>query len=190
MRCPFPVCCHAQQTGNGRGDLRPSLPTGSRQFFSTTAFIKMKLRQAWPMAARIFMIPSAASRPCMNSANRQKRNSAPSLRSTNVLKGRLMDNQAAAVLPEVLIEPAEKQLNALLDKQQTAFKQAIDKRDYHQAYTLIATLQPALAELFEKVKILADDPKSAKIVSRCSSAFSISSNRCSTSAKSRKNKYQ
>lgn len=74
-------------------------------------------------------------------------------------KGQINGNQAAAVLPEVLIEPAEKQLNALLDKQQTAFKQAIDKRDYQQAYTLIATLQPALAELFEKVKILADDPK-------------------------------
>lgn len=74
-------------------------------------------------------------------------------------KGQLNGNQLRHVMPEALIEPAEKQLYALLDQQQEAFKHAIDRKNYHQAYTLIASIQPALADLFDQVKILADDPK-------------------------------
>lgn len=74
-------------------------------------------------------------------------------------KGQLNGHQALSVAQEFLLEPAEKQLNALLDRQQMAFKEALKQRDYNQAYALIATIQPALADLFEQVKILADDPK-------------------------------
>jgi glycyl-tRNA synthetase len=74
-------------------------------------------------------------------------------------KGQLNGHEAASVAKERLIEPAEKQLHALLDRQQIAFKDALIKRDYDQAYALIATIQPALADLFDQVKILADDPK-------------------------------
>ena len=41
----------------------------------------------------------------------------------------------------------------------SAFQDALHKRDYNRAYALIATIQPALAALFDHVKILADDPK-------------------------------
>jgi glycyl-tRNA synthetase len=74
-------------------------------------------------------------------------------------KGQLNGHQAMSVTQEWLIEPAEQQLNTLLDRQQVAFKEALAKRDYNQAYALIATIQPALANLFEQVKILTDDPK-------------------------------
>lgn len=74
-------------------------------------------------------------------------------------KGQLGGHQAVSIAQEWLIEPAEKHLNNLLNQQQLAFKEALGKRDYNQAYALIATIQPALAELFDRVKILADDPK-------------------------------
>jgi glycyl-tRNA synthetase len=74
-------------------------------------------------------------------------------------KGQLNGHEVTSVVPDWLTEPAEQQLNALLDRQQIAFQQALAKRDYNQAYALIATIQPALANLFDQVKILADDPK-------------------------------
>lgn len=74
-------------------------------------------------------------------------------------KGQLNGHHTINIAQESLIEPAEQQLNTLLDRQQKAFQEALTKRDYNQAYALIATIQPALADLFEQVKILADDPK-------------------------------
>ena len=74
-------------------------------------------------------------------------------------KGQLNGHHAMHVVPEQLVEPAEQQLNTLLNHQQTAFQEALTKRDYNRAYALIATIQPALADLFDQVKILADDPK-------------------------------
>lgn len=73
-------------------------------------------------------------------------------------KGQLNGHHAISVVQERLIEPAEQQLNALLNHQQSAFLEALAKRDYNRAYALIATIQPALADLFDQVKILADDP--------------------------------
>lgn len=73
-------------------------------------------------------------------------------------KGQLNGHQTMNVAQEWLIEPAEKHLQTLLDQQQVSFKEALEKRDYNQAYALIATIQPALATLFDQVKILADDP--------------------------------
>lgn len=74
-------------------------------------------------------------------------------------KGQLEGHKAAEISQERLIEPAEQQLYTLLENQQIIFNETLAKRDYNQAYALIATIQPPLALLFEKVKILADDPK-------------------------------
>ncbi len=74
-------------------------------------------------------------------------------------KGQLNGHHKGAVLKEWLKEPAEKSLNELLEKQAIQFKEALAEHDYSQTYKLIATLQPALATLFDEVKILADDPK-------------------------------
>jgi glycyl-tRNA synthetase len=74
-------------------------------------------------------------------------------------KGQINGQKTTTIAQEYLIETAEKNLNSLLDKQQTAFSEALAKGDYNQAYALIAMIQPALASLFNEVKILADDPK-------------------------------
>lgn len=74
-------------------------------------------------------------------------------------KGQLNGHHSIHIIQDRLIEPAEQQLHALLDHQQQAFQEALAKRDYHQAYALIAKIQPALANLFDQVKILADDLK-------------------------------
>lgn len=72
-------------------------------------------------------------------------------------RGQLNGHQAANISFKLLLEPAEQKLNSLLDIQQPAFQEALSKHDYNQAYALIATIQPALADLFDQVKILADD---------------------------------
>lgn len=60
---------------------------------------------------------------------------------------------------ERLAEAAEKSLFSILSKQNKPFHDALGKKKYNEAYSLIATIQPPLAELFDNVKILADDPK-------------------------------
>ena len=45
----------------------------------------------------------------------------------------------------------------MLNSIQTQFQQAISGKQYDVAYGLIAQIQPALAKLFDEVKILADD---------------------------------
>jgi len=74
-------------------------------------------------------------------------------------KGQLNGHHAINIVKERLIEPAEQQLDALLNHQQNAFQEALTKRDYNRAYALIATIQPTLANLFDQVKILADEPE-------------------------------
>ena len=73
-------------------------------------------------------------------------------------KGQINGHHTTSVLQALLIEPAEQNLQGLLDRQQVAFKDALAKRNYNEAYALIATIQPALANLFDQVKILTDDP--------------------------------
>lgn len=77
-------------------------------------------------------------------------------------KGQLDGHQKEGVSTEWLKEPAEKYLNMLLDEQQPAFEQALAQHHYHQAYALIATIQPALDTLFSEVKIMTDDPQLRK----------------------------
>lgn len=74
-------------------------------------------------------------------------------------KGQLNGHHYPQIDEKLLLEPAEKNLHALLSDQQTAFERSLNEKDYNQAYRLIATIQPALADLFNEVKILADDPK-------------------------------
>ncbi|MEC7839293.1 MAG: glycine--tRNA ligase [Chlamydiota bacterium] len=74
-------------------------------------------------------------------------------------KGQL-SNQAKVPFSETLLtENAEISLNKLLNDTQQSFDEAIASKNYDEAYTLIATIQPALASLFDEVKILADDEK-------------------------------
>jgi glycyl-tRNA synthetase len=71
-------------------------------------------------------------------------------------------NSFSSELPfssNLMVENAEKQLNQILDSLQEPFKNAIQRKDYNQAYTLIAEIQKPLGKLFDEVKILADDPK-------------------------------
>lgn len=72
-------------------------------------------------------------------------------------KGQLNEHVLSPIDVELLTEPPEKRLNELLDHQLPEFQTALKKRNYNQAYKLIATIQPALADLFDQVKILADD---------------------------------
>lgn len=72
-------------------------------------------------------------------------------------KGQLGGYAPTAFSSALLLEPAEKQLDRDLNAMEEPFSQAIATRNYDQAYQLIAQLQPALASLFEQVKILDDD---------------------------------
>jgi glycyl-tRNA synthetase len=77
-------------------------------------------------------------------------------------KGQIQGTNGANVAVELLKEEPEKKLYQLLEGQQKAFEDSISKRDYNQAYELIAKVQPALAELFDKVKILSDEEQIRK----------------------------
>lgn len=74
-------------------------------------------------------------------------------------KGQLSHQQSFPFSQNLLKEPAEKELDHLLNRLQPFFHQALAEQNYNEAYTLIAQIQPALAKLFDDVKILADDPK-------------------------------
>jgi glycyl-tRNA synthetase len=72
-------------------------------------------------------------------------------------KGQLNGDKNVKISEELLVEPAEKNFYSALNKQNKPFQEALDKRQYNDAYSLIATIQPPLADLFDNVKILADD---------------------------------
>lgn len=73
-------------------------------------------------------------------------------------KGQLNGHALPEIDKKLLLETAEKKLNDLLDHQLPDFQRAIKLRKYNEAYALIASVQPALADLFNQVKILADEP--------------------------------
>lgn len=73
-------------------------------------------------------------------------------------KGQVSNAQVVPFSNELLVEEAEKELDSLLSKTQDEFTAAIQNHKYDEAYQLIAKLQPALARLFDEVRILADDP--------------------------------
>lgn len=71
-------------------------------------------------------------------------------------KGQL-ENQPKFQLNETLFaEPQEKELANCLNQIASSWP---EKRDYTSAFSLLSTLKGPLADLFEHVKILADDPK-------------------------------
>ncbi len=73
--------------------------------------------------------------------------------------GQLGARHPGLIIPERLIEPAERQLQLFLDRQHPVFEEALTRRDYAHAYALLAELQAPLATLFDQVKILSDDPE-------------------------------
>lgn len=76
-------------------------------------------------------------------------------------KGQLVNTQNHRVTfsTDLLKENAEKNLHQLLNQNQIQFEQVIQLHNYDKAYELIADIQPGIAQLFDEVKILADDPK-------------------------------
>jgi len=59
----------------------------------------------------------------------------------------------------LLLEKEEKNLFSAIQSKQKQFSQAVSSREYTQAFHLLSELQLPLAELFDNVKILADDEK-------------------------------
>lgn len=74
-------------------------------------------------------------------------------------KGQLANTQSVAFSTELLKENAEKNLSDLLNQKHSQFLQTIRMHDYDKAYELIADIQPGVAQLFDEVKILTEDPK-------------------------------
>jgi len=73
-------------------------------------------------------------------------------------KGQLDHSQKWNFHKEKLQEPAEQLLHTSLMEMEERFNRALDKKHYEEAYRMIAEVQPPLALLFDKVKILSDDP--------------------------------
>jgi glycyl-tRNA synthetase len=59
---------------------------------------------------------------------------------------------------KLLEEPAEKQLYMALEEAESLIREAIDRRRYDQAYGHLAKLQSPLAQFWNQVKVVADDP--------------------------------
>jgi glycyl-tRNA synthetase len=74
-------------------------------------------------------------------------------------KGQLEKPAATAFVPSLAVEPAEKELVHALGTLQKHWKETLNGSNYLEAFRMIAKLQEPLAKLFDKVKILADDPQ-------------------------------
>ncbi len=74
-------------------------------------------------------------------------------------KGQLQKPSLTPFNPSLAKEKAEIELACTLDEINKTWKEALNDRNYVQAFRLMAKLQPSLAKLFDTVKILADDPK-------------------------------
>jgi glycyl-tRNA synthetase len=74
-------------------------------------------------------------------------------------KGQIPNGNPLPFEKELLKEPAEQELAKTLDEVEKDVSQAIQLHDYKKAYEHLALLQPSLNQLFEEVKILADDQR-------------------------------
>jgi glycyl-tRNA synthetase len=74
-------------------------------------------------------------------------------------KGQLEKPATTTFVPSLATEPAEQELMQALDLLHKHWKGALKEQKYLDAFRMIAKLQAPLAKLFDKVKILADDPK-------------------------------
>ena len=72
-------------------------------------------------------------------------------------KGQINTNSKIPLNKQLLIETPEKELNDLLEQSEVSFSELVSNHHYEQAYSQMATIQPKLANLFDHVKILADD---------------------------------
>jgi glycyl-tRNA synthetase len=73
-------------------------------------------------------------------------------------KGQLTKPSDTAFNPSLAHEPAERALLTALNTLEKHWKDTLLDRDYVKAFQLLATLQPPLAQLFDTVKILDDNP--------------------------------
>jgi len=73
-------------------------------------------------------------------------------------RGQLEGQQAFSLNPKFLTENPEVQLNQHLDQIKPSYEEALLKKNYTKAYEILGSLQDPLANLFDHVKILADDP--------------------------------
>ena len=73
-------------------------------------------------------------------------------------KGQIGTHAGAQFSEKLLMEPAEKNLHQQLNHAEIQFSHTLAGHDYDKAYEVLAQIQPALASLFDNVKILADDP--------------------------------
>lgn len=74
-------------------------------------------------------------------------------------KGQLSHKVHAPFNSSLATEPSEKHLLRALDAVHEKWSTLLAEKRYTAAYELLAQLQPPLADLFDNVKILADDPK-------------------------------
>jgi glycyl-tRNA synthetase len=74
-------------------------------------------------------------------------------------KGQIPNNHALPFTTEHLKESAEKELHQVLTQAEAEVNRSIQAHDYSLAYQQLSHLQPPLALLFEKVKILDDNPE-------------------------------
>ena len=74
-------------------------------------------------------------------------------------KGQIQGQPSKAFERDLLQAPEEKALAKALDQLESELQERIAKRSYFEAYQKMATLQPLLAQLFDHVKVLVDDPQ-------------------------------
>lgn len=73
------------------------------------------------------------------------------------VKGQVEKSSPLVFSKEKASEPSEKALIVKLEEIEPLLEKALLEKHYEKAFSLLASLQPYLAELFEKVKILSDD---------------------------------
>ena len=74
-------------------------------------------------------------------------------------RGQLENQPPFTLNPKLFEKNEEKALHIKLDDMSAEWKVSQDARDYKSAFSLLATLKSPLADLFDNVKILAEDPK-------------------------------
>ncbi|MCH9613206.1 MAG: hypothetical protein SP1CHLAM54_02030 [Chlamydiia bacterium] len=72
-------------------------------------------------------------------------------------KGQLDDKQSQALDPNLFEAEEEKSLSGILDQVSINLEKALHDRDYETAFQTLSDLQEPLANLFDKVKIMADN---------------------------------
>lgn len=74
-------------------------------------------------------------------------------------KGQVSERAISPLKASLFVAKEEKSLHEQLQSMQKDWAHALEKRDYQKGFTLLSKLQSPLADLFDNVKILADDEK-------------------------------